>query len=1022
MTTTKKIFSIIITIAMLATLLPISASSQNEYTHSADCPYEPYIPCSHAHDDACGGEENCTHEHDDICGYNIGEDCICAERVPVYVILIDTVDMDIWEGETYESADFQPFFITDTAVYVTAEDFPPSITVGDDFYVFHGIFAMPTGGDELNVTLVDSLTIPPIPTDTESEDFYTWLMNWSDGIYPIYLKHSHTAIDENQWESDAAKHWQECECGNRVNEAAHDYDDNEDTLCDICDYERHVHDFTLTFDDINHWQECECGQMALTQPHIDGADEDTFCDSCGYDVAKWKYFTFNNSTSDFFARGETTNYSLGDYADDYEKYFTQMYSTVYYDWREALYMIMDYQNDIWGGSCYGYGAVEILSNLGLLNISYYDYDVPSLPQAPAPSQTENKDVRSLLNYYWLTQFMPTTRSQSNALNTSAGKAAMLEFAEYIAGSETQNKALFSYFFREGLYTYGHAFVIDGGTKNADGSFTLTGYDNRFHGFTWRNNGEDVTVKVNVNANGTASVSIDGGYAYYNGGLYSINSFTEVIAEFEYIKADASSFALLNSLKPSDSDTAILVEGSLLPTFVLLPSSGKATETMKVSTDEYEFSVNDLIDAEEEIHPDIENSYMIVRGAMANEGEITNTPGGMMVEMNELDDNYTITEPSGTVSLNGNGRVFSLTTNSADNAAFDMTNGTMTVKNNKGEFSATVTNDSGTIAKIEGRSNGSIEIIPTEDGVELTAPAGTYEIEYTAEDGTVTEDTINIKRKSSGGGGGSTTTFFTVTFETNGGSEIQAKSVAENAVLAKPADPEKEGNTFMGWYTDQELATTYDFTARVANDFTLYAKWAADTDAPNDSQEWINPFTDVDANDWFFEDVRYANEKGLMNGTTETLFSPNANLTRAMLVTVLYRMEGEPATNRSIPFADIDMGAYYANAVIWAQQNGIVNGISDTEFAPNDNVTREQIAAIMHRYAEYKGYDVSVGENTNILSYDDFAEISEYAIAPMQYAAGSGLMNGKTESTLNPKDFATRAEIAAILHRFIVANN
>ena len=159
----------------------------------------------------------------------------------------------------------------------------------------------------------------------------------------------------------------------------------------------------------------------------------------------------------------------------------------------------------------------------------------------------------------------------------------------------------------------------------------------------------------------------------------------------------------------------------------------------------------------------------------------------------------------------------------------------------------------------------------------------------------------------------------------------------------------------------------------------------------------------------------------MNGVAADKFAPNDKLTRAMMVTVLYRAEGEPAVNRSIPFADVDMGAYYANAVIWGQQNGIIKGYSETEFGPDDKITREQIAAIMHRYAQYKGYDVSVGENTNILSYDDFDSISEYAIPSMQWAVGSGLIKGKSESTLNPLDNATRAEIAAILHRFIEAN-
>ena len=159
----------------------------------------------------------------------------------------------------------------------------------------------------------------------------------------------------------------------------------------------------------------------------------------------------------------------------------------------------------------------------------------------------------------------------------------------------------------------------------------------------------------------------------------------------------------------------------------------------------------------------------------------------------------------------------------------------------------------------------------------------------------------------------------------------------------------------------------------------------------------------------------------MNGVSDDIFAPNDTLTRAMLVTVLYRHAGEPATNRSIPFADVDIGAYYASAVSWAKQNGIISGINENEFAPNDNITREQIATIIYRYAKYKGFDVSDGENTNILSYDDVNNISEYAISSMQYACGSGLMLGKTNSTLNPKDNATRAEIAAILQRFIETN-
>lgn len=189
----------------------------------------------------------------------------------------------------------------------------------------------------------------------------------------------------------------------------------------------------------------------------------------------------------------------------------------------------------------------------------------------------------------------------------------------------------------------------------------------------------------------------------------------------------------------------------------------------------------------------------------------------------------------------------------------------------------------------------------------------------------------------------------------------------------------------------------------------------------DGEDALNKFTDLSDNAWYSDSAKYVLENGLMKGVTDTTFAPNENLTRAMLVTVLYRAENEPATNRSIPFSDVDMGAYYASAVSWAKQNGIVNGVTENEFAPNIDITREQIATIMHRYAMYKGDDVESGENTNILFYDDSNSISDYAISSMQWATGSGLIKGKTESTLNPLDNATRAEAATILYRFVKVN-
>ena len=190
---------------------------------------------------------------------------------------------------------------------------------------------------------------------------------------------------------------------------------------------------------------------------------------------------------------------------------------------------------------------------------------------------------------------------------------------------------------------------------------------------------------------------------------------------------------------------------------------------------------------------------------------------------------------------------------------------------------------------------------------------------------------------------------------------------------------------------------------------------------DDKAEETAVFSDVAADDWFFDSVNYAKENGLMSGVSSTEFAPEESVTRAMLVVVLHRLEGTPPPAKSSEFADVAADQWYTDGIAWAAEKGIVNGVEDDKFAPDAKITREQIAAIMHRYAVYKGYDVSVGESTNILSYDDVDKVSEYAIAPLSWAVGSGLVKGKTASTLNPEDNATRAEIAVILHRFIEAN-
>ena len=176
-----------------------------------------------------------------------------------------------------------------------------------------------------------------------------------------------------------------------------------------------------------------------------------------------------------------------------------------------------------------------------------------------------------------------------------------------------------------------------------------------------------------------------------------------------------------------------------------------------------------------------------------------------------------------------------------------------------------------------------------------------------------------------------------------------------------------------------------------------------------------PFTDVRESDWFYDDVVFAYENGLFSGTSDTTFSPNTSMTRAMLVTVLYRLEGQPAVNGRSGFSDVQYNGYYEDAVTWAADNGIVNGTSTSTFSPNVNVTREQMAAILYRYAQYKKYNTAASSSLN--SFSDHTSVSGYAEASLQWSVAEKLVNG-SNGKLMPTGNATRAQVAAILHRFV----
>jgi len=266
----------------------------------------------------------------------------------------------------------------------------------------------------------------------------------------------------------------------------------------------------------------------------------------------------------------------------------------------------------------------------------------------------------------------------------------------------------------------------------------------------------------------------------------------------------------------------------------------------------------------------------------------------------------------------------------------------------------------------------------------------------------------------GGGGGYNppVTYYTLRFETGGGSDVPSVREAYNTYIdLTKYVPTWRGHTFIGWYTERSLMNKVS-GVYLTKDMTVYALWRVDENPGTGA----NPFTDVSEKDWFYDDVMFVYENGLMLGTSKTLFSPHGTATRGMMATILWRMEGSPAPKGKNSFTDVEDGKWYADAITWTAENGIFAGYGKDKFGPDDPITREQLAAIFYRYADYKGYDLAVKGNLD--KFKDADKITDYAKTAMQWAVGSGLMKGKSGNLLDPQGTATRAEIAAMLHRFI----
>ena len=358
------------------------------------------------------------------------------------------------------------------------------------------------------------------------------------------------------------------------------------------------------------------------------------------------------------------------------------------------------------------------------------------------------------------------------------------------------------------------------------------------------------------------------------------------------------------------------------------------------------------------------------------------------------------------------------------------------------FSAfTVTKESAAVAEVNGNrytsfqdavdaagDKATVEVLKNEN---LTATMSGSSRTITVKNGTGESITVTIN--------GTTKTIeknasedFTYTHSSSSGTtrySVEVRGTAGGTVTASPTRAAKgatvtltvradEGYQLDGLTVTDSKGGTVKLTDKGSGTytFTMPASKVTVQATFTQNQSGTLPFTDVKTGDWFYEAVQYVYDKGMMTGVSADRFAPASTTTRGMIVTILYRLENEPAVSGGSAFTDVESGAWYADAVAWAAANDIVNGTSATTFAPNSPITREQMATMLYRFAQYKGMD-AVTLQENLTGYPDGDQVSDYAIPAMNWAVGQGLIAGMENGTLVPQGSATRAQVATILMRF-----
>ena len=626
-----------------------------------------------------------------------------------------------------------------------------------------------------------------------------------------------------------------------------------------------------------------------------------------------------------------------------------------------------------GAHCFGMSLSVILSKMNILDISQYA-DVDCLYDS---EQTD--EIKELLCYYQVLYALDAYQSESQKYENMSTAEQLAELVEKVRQVESGGTPV--------MFGYG--------CKNV-GDHAVVAY--ALEAGAWTYNGTTYTTRIKIYDSYSTNFNFEN-EAYY---LY-LNKGTD-----EWIIPGEEGDDHWNIMRSTNSDAYLSIACNDLSILNL----------QNYDAGLYNYIAELCIQSNTALS--LKNSGDQQYTIIGNSGTITGSsdlsirydpsffwngddPGALHVVLPDENDAYTVSTLSGEAEeldfyISDEDLFLSVEAAAATGAAFSLDR-TLALHDNTGDYELKIADDTAPEGEFNtytfsGANAGNLSIASAEEGILVTGDdltnvsvsgtdgESTSELTFSSDEGSVlveNEDDVLVVYEDSNNDG-----------------------IYETVIAAgEPAGNDANGGgSHSGSGGSSSGATGED---------------AADNSDTGDDTVTVANFADVTNDAWYADAVAYVYENGLMNGTSATTFSPDEMTTRAMIVTILHRLEGEPWVNYLLPFTDVTAEQWYTEAVRWAASEGIVTGVSETSFAPDDPVTREQLAAILYRYAQYKGYDVT--DTADLSTYADASQISAYATTAMQWANAGGLITGSTSTTLNPQGNATRAEVAAILMRF-----